>query len=588
MRSCQSTYAFVSAMLACVLFAGACSDDESSGTKESCTPGEKVCEGGIPQQCNQDGSAWTPLAACESSHTCFEGECIPPADTDTAGGDVTDDQCSADEDCAGQVTLGVCQRAICDDGLCGVIVSVDGTACTNGTCVVGVCKPVVCQPNALVCGDTVGGDAGVVYQCDAWGTGANTTGTVCDDGDGCNGVEACVSGGCVPGEVAPCTDANPCTTDVCDPITGCTFTNNNDPCDDGDDCTTGDICGGGACIPGTAVVCDDSDPCVTNVCVQGQGCVATPGAPGMPCDDGDACTTGETCQDEGCTGGTAVTCPDPGMCQIAVCDPASGCTTPANVADGTVCDDGLACTEGDACIAGVCGGSPVVCGDDGECGSSECVEVQGGCVTTPIEGPCDDGDPCSSDDICVNGVCTPGALTVSQACGAPQDAACALSGAVGTKVICKLHLARGSETSDVPAAYQFTLTWEPTIAAAVTFQDEFCTPAGCVDVPVPPASLQPTGHQLQTFPTPVSTWAGVGNVIVTNLANPLSALSDAYVDVDGTIVGDSVWVDLIFEMSKDVSASSPVYVTYSKLVAATPDAKAMDVTTEWGVVVTTK
>lgn len=588
MRSVQSGCAFIPQMVILALFAGACGDDTSSGSKQVCTPGEMVCEDGVPHQCNEDGTEWAPQNGCPQLHVCFEGECIPPADTDTTGGDVTDDQCTVDEDCSDQVTLAVCERAICDDGQCGVIIAVDGTTCAGGACVLGVCKPVVCEPNALVCGDTVSGDAGVVYQCDAWGTGASSTGTICDDGDGCNGVEACADGQCVPGEVAPCTDANPCTTDSCDPVAGCTFVNNTDPCDDGDDCTTGDVCGEGSCVAGTSVVCDDSDPCVTNVCVQGQGCVATPGAPGLPCDDGDACTTGETCQEQGCTGGSTVVCPDAGPCKTAGCDPISGCVIPDNLADGTVCDDGLACTEADACLAGVCGGSPVDCGDNGGCSSSECIEAQGGCVTTPIEGPCDDGNACTLEDSCINGTCTPGSLVVSESCGAPKEAACVLSGAVGDKVVCNLRLARGSEASEVPAAYQFTLTWDAAVASAVTFQDEFCTPAGCVDVPVPPASLQPSGHQVQTFPTPVSTWAGVGNVIVTNLSNPLSALSEAYLDESGAVVGDPVWVDLIFEMVQDVGVATPAYVTYSKLVAATPNALAMDITTEWGVVVTTK
>ena len=47
-----------------------------------------------------------------------------------------------------------------------------------------------------------------------------------------------------------CDDANPCTTDTCNPATGtCVYTPNTNPCDDGNVCTTNDACGLGAAIP---------------------------------------------------------------------------------------------------------------------------------------------------------------------------------------------------------------------------------------------------------------------------------------------------------------------------------------------------
>jgi len=61
--------------------------------------------------------------------------------------------------------------------------------------------------------------------------------------------DACVSGG------APivCNDGDVCTTDTCNPATGCVFTDNTAPCDDGDACTSGDACVTGVCsgTPGT-------------------------------------------------------------------------------------------------------------------------------------------------------------------------------------------------------------------------------------------------------------------------------------------------------------------------------------------------
>ena len=45
----------------------------------------------------------------------------------------------------------------------------------------------------------------------------------CDDLDVCNGVETCQAGVCVPGGNLVCDDMNPCTSNVCDALLGCTF-----------------------------------------------------------------------------------------------------------------------------------------------------------------------------------------------------------------------------------------------------------------------------------------------------------------------------------------------------------------------------
>lgn len=45
----------------------------------------------------------------------------------------------------------------------------------------------------------------------------------CDDGNACNGVEACVAGHCVAGTVLDCDDTNDCTIDTCDTVSGCLY-----------------------------------------------------------------------------------------------------------------------------------------------------------------------------------------------------------------------------------------------------------------------------------------------------------------------------------------------------------------------------
>jgi hypothetical protein len=98
-----------------------------------------------------------------------------------------------------------------------------------------------------------------------------------------------------------CNDDNVCTTDSCDPETGaCDFTNHTGPCSDGNACTTGDVCDGGACHPGSAVVCDDNNVCTTDSCAPATGCVFTNNT--SPCNDGNPCTVSDACQAGSCAG----------------------------------------------------------------------------------------------------------------------------------------------------------------------------------------------------------------------------------------------------------------------------------------------
>ncbi len=76
-------------------------------------------------------------------------------------------------------------------------------------------------------------------------TSCSATSLTCDDGDPCS-TDLCnlMTGTCSHG-VTVCDDAIECTTDVCDPVAGCVFT----PVPDGTPCTTGtaSVCTGGVC-----------------------------------------------------------------------------------------------------------------------------------------------------------------------------------------------------------------------------------------------------------------------------------------------------------------------------------------------------
>jgi hypothetical protein len=102
----------------------------------------------------------------------------------------------------------------------------------------------------------------------------NTTpaseGEVCGTGDVCTGVGTCISGTCTYSSPLDCDDSEPCTTDSCDPTTGCEHVAlpEGTPCDDGLFCWTGDQCWGiyGHCSGVPEHPCDDGSPCTIDSC----------------------------------------------------------------------------------------------------------------------------------------------------------------------------------------------------------------------------------------------------------------------------------------------------------------------------------
>jgi len=94
----------------------------------------------------------------------------------------------------------------------------------------------------------------------------------CNDGSACTVGDQCAFGTCHAGTVVNCNDGNPCTNDSCDPATGCVNVNNTSACSDGNACTVSDVCSGGACQPGAPRVCGDNNVCTTDTCDPATGC----------------------------------------------------------------------------------------------------------------------------------------------------------------------------------------------------------------------------------------------------------------------------------------------------------------------------
>src|SRR5262245_29718095 len=201
-------------------------------------------------------------------------------------------------------------------------------------------------------GDCIAGDPGKLGRIENGQPGQCrcrcTSNADCDDRNVCDGIETCQAGVCVPGTALACDDGNSCTRD-CDPLQGCVNTPLPDGtgCDDADLCTQNDRCQGGTCR-GAPRNCNDGNPCTTDTCEPSTGCVRTPVASGAPCNDQNACTVGDACLRGACVGASAVTCPSSGPCTVGSCDPTRGCIL-LNAIDGTPCGP-----NGLVCVSGVC------------------------------------------------------------------------------------------------------------------------------------------------------------------------------------------------------------------------------------------
>ena len=101
-----------------------------------------------------------------------------------------------------------------------------------------------------------------VPQCDpelGWRFTPAPAGTPCDDNTVCNGREVCNAlGSCEAGTPPPVDDANVCTADSCDRVSGVIHT----PVDDGMDCTPPGACGRSVCTGGFCAPSPESGQCM--------------------------------------------------------------------------------------------------------------------------------------------------------------------------------------------------------------------------------------------------------------------------------------------------------------------------------------
>ncbi len=423
-----------------------CDDGDACTKNEACKGGVceakvNVCTCASDADCAlvDDDNLCNGTLYCDTQHKGGDGKVAPKCKVNPA----TVVSCPDGNDTA-------CAKAACQPktGQCELVPTAGGTACDDGdkcttgdACFIGKCVP---GTNTCVCKS----DA----ECEAKN----------GDGDLCNGTLFCnkVNGLCQvnPATVKVCPDTNDtaCAQNTCKTLyetkagkqvpkeAACTLVPVTDksltPCDDGDPCTKGDLCKGGKCAAGT----------YTCYCKSDKDCAGE--------EDGDQCNGTLFCNKllGKCelNPATVVTCPSAGdnACRKNVCVKATGqCKMDTATYEGAACDDKSVCTKSDFCAAGSCvsgtytcacktdsdcvdvdgnkcngvpycdtsGALPVckpnpasvvVCpkGDDSACIKNTCDPKTGACFLAELatQTGCDDGDACTSSDVCKGGECS--------------------------------------------------------------------------------------------------------------------------------------------------------------------------------------
>ena len=373
-------------------------DDGNYCTDDGCDPALGCTHEPNDRPCS-DGNPCTVGDFCDK-YTCWPGETIVTCDDKN---NCTNDTCDPSVGCVYTPNANPCN---------------DGNVCTLGDqCGEGSCQPGTGAPN---CADTNPCTDDLCHP--KLGCQHPNNEADCNDGNFCTDGDKCTFGQCVAGPGQPnCHDGNPCTSDFCDPtLGGCAHTPQNGPCDDGDPCTLGDFCASGECQSGGGIVnCDDGNLCTLDTCDSSGVCLHLPAD--LPCDDGNPCTLNDQCIAGACQpGAVPLVCANDNPCTYDFCDATLGCVHAPN--DNT-CTDGNACTVGDRCQSSTCipGNKVFNCNDDNPCTTDECDPAQG-CVFQASTGtPCDDGDQCSFNDVCMNGVCEGSQSPCDDGNGCTQD-----------------------------------------------------------------------------------------------------------------------------------------------------------------------
>ena len=225
-------------------------------------------------------------------------------------------------------------------------------------------------------------------------------GTPCDDGSACTVGDMITLACTCAGEAILCDDNDPCTTDSCNPLSGCVFTpspdtDNDGTCDLTDGCpndankTSPGNCGCGNPEPGA--LCNDNNPLTINDVIGGNClCAGTP----VSCTGNGDCNDNDPCTSDACDNNVCVFTPLPDGDGDGTCDAQDGCPADPNKTAPGICGCGVSDVDTDSDGTADCNDgcpndanktAPGICG----CGVSD--------VDTDSDGTADCNDGCPND-----------------------------------------------------------------------------------------------------------------------------------------------------------------------------------------------
>jgi|GEM_PF-4165362 len=393
-----------------------------------CEGGEGICRKGFCSNCvnKPNGTACDDGNPCTQTDSCQNDECTGSNPVIC----VAMDQCHEVGECS--TVTGMCSNPRKENGTscndANPCTEVD--ICLGGDCVGG--NPKQCPP--LDQCHNIGQCVPETGQCEYPN---RPNGTMCDDGQFCSQGDLCHEGECIGGIerncFGPVVPDNPyCQEPFCNEDTDqCELRpfNENGACDDFQFCTVDEVCRSGECVGTRPRNCNgevplDDPQCQAAACnEEDDRCEAVPANDGAGCDDGLYCTTsGSTCLQGICQGGTPRNCSGEVQlanpyCQEPWCNEAADTCVVVSAHEGDSCDDGNFCTVGAMfCRSGTCvGGQERNC--EGavtllwpECQKPACDEETNACVIEAKNGggACDDGNYCSLNDYCRDGICVGG------------------------------------------------------------------------------------------------------------------------------------------------------------------------------------
>ena len=406
----------------CVSSAKDCSGFEDQCNDAACVLGACIVVPKTDAACD-DGQICTPETTCDGAGSCVGpwdptiGECGCQADTDCDDGlACTINECSNDKECVATVKSGSCAIG----GACYAGQAINpGNQCQR-------CAPTVSKTTwqAVVCDDA---KACTDDSCDpASGCVATADDSnVCNDSDPCTADDHCAGGECTGTceceQDADCEGTAPacqrwaCQAYSCVPVADAA--QNAASCGDDLFCTVDDACQDGVCA-GKPRDCGAAaqSACSVGTCNEATDqCVPTLVDDGLVCNDDNPCTFDDACAAGTCKGEPLDCSSQADQCHTAACVD-GGCEKTATV--GSACTDGVACTLEDKCTAaGSCAGTwdedNCGCDDDAfckaefsdACNEGKCNLDTHQCFAAPVDGACDDQDPCTIADSCSSGTC---------------------------------------------------------------------------------------------------------------------------------------------------------------------------------------